>query len=94
MNRILKYELDVIDRQTVALPIWSSILSVIEQDNRVVVYALVDDAITETRDKVFRIVGTGHPFPDHEECTYLATVSTFGGSLVWHVFIENTLRCL
>ena len=88
MERIFKYQLDIVDEQTLNLPYTAKILSVIEQHNKVVLYAAVDDE-HEPHQRLIRIVGTGHPFPDIEQCVYLGTVSTHDGHLIWHVFEER-----
>lgn len=89
MHKIFKYKLDITDEQTIEFPAGSRILSVIEQDNNLVVYALVNDGIDEIERKLFKIVGTGHSFWYTEQWTYLATVSTYDGNLVWHIFIRS-----
>lgn len=88
MKRMFKYELTIVDEQTIDLPVSAKFLSVVEQHGEVVLYALVDDEETAKRieERRIRIVGTGHPFPDYEECEYLGTVLQHGGTLVWHIF--------
>ena len=56
------------------------------QGNQVVLYALVDDE-EETRPNVIRIVGTGNPFMDFDECEYLGTVQQY--KFVWHIFVKE-----
>ena len=91
MIRIFKYTLDIVDEQTLNLPTGSKIVSVIEQNNDVVLYALVDDEEKHTNGHVIRIVGTGHPFPDCGEHFFVGTVSNHAGSRVWHVFEHVSL---
>lgn len=92
MIRIFKYILDIVTDQTLGLPVGSKILTVMEQNDDVVLYALVDDEEKDIAEHEIRIVGTGHPFPD---CHYfIGTVSTCAGSLVWHVFEHCRCRYL
>ncbi len=43
MDRIYKYKLNLVGRQTLQLPCAANVLSVIEQHNDIMMYALVDD---------------------------------------------------
>ena len=88
MYRIFKYQLDIVDKQILNLPHTAKILSVVEQHNKVVLYAAVDDE-HEPNQRSIRIVGTRHPFPDIEQCVYLGTVLTHDGHFAWHVFGER-----
>lgn len=90
MSRILKYKLDVIDVQTIRIPVNAVLLSIIEQHDNIVAYVLVDEETNETVGVKFRVIGTGHHHSDLEGWTYLSTVSTFGGSLVWHIFFDSS----
>jgi len=89
MDRVFKYKLNLADRQTLQLPRASSILSVMEQHNNIVLYALVDDENAEHNDveavELF-IVGTGQPFMYADESEFIGSVSTYDGDLVWHIF--------
>ena len=86
MKRIFKYELEIIEEQTIDLPLSPIFISVMAQEDQVVLYALVDDE-KETRPNVIRIVGTGNPFMDYDECVYLGTVQQYG--YVWHIFSKR-----
>ena len=88
MKAIYKYKLNLVDEQTIPSPRYSTVLSAIAQHDVIVAYALVDTAMTETHDKTFRIVGTGHHLKDHAKWQYLATVATNSDLFVWHVFLE------
>jgi len=90
MNAIYKYELSGDTPQTVLLPINSTILSVVEQHQRIVMYALVDN---ETQGKIqaqFLLLGTGQNFDNTlDGYTFLNTVNLSGGSLMFHVFYKE-----
>lgn len=90
-----KFMLETTDRQVLEIPAPATILSVTEQRNELVLYAIMEpDAPTVT--KVIDIYGTGHQIPKErstylgepqtEPGTFLGTVGTCAGSLMWHVF--------
>ena len=81
---ILKYPLQVTDRQTVALPRGAKVLSVQDQRGILCLWALVaTDAEIVNVD--IRIHGTGHELPDDASAyAHLGTVQQ--GQYVWHVF--------
>ena len=87
MFHVWKFDLKVTDFVVLQMPEGAKVLSVAERGefgNRLDVWALVDpDA--PMRERRFRVVGTGHPFPDAEECRFVGTVQTRVG-LVWHLF--------
>lgn len=65
------------------------ILSVIEQYDKIVVYALVDLTEPTQYDYEFVVVGTGMEFPTNiQEHTFLGTVSLLKGTLILHVFYK------
>lgn len=88
MQSVFRYEIKVRDEIETLFPQGMRILKFgARQQHPDVIefWALVDvDAPLEMRK--FRFVGTGHEFPDANLCTYLDTVITAGGALVWHVF--------
>ena len=87
MFSVWKFELVAADSPVVRMPEGAKVLSVAESGAsgyRLLMWALVDpDA--PMRDRRFRVLGTGHPFPDAEECRFVGTVQTHVG-LVWHLF--------
>lgn len=86
--RIFRYDLRVDDITKVSLPRGAQILSFAAREQRADViefWALVDPAQPEEV-RELRVVGTGNPFDDAEHWTYLDTVITYGGALVWHIF--------
>ena len=91
MRAIYKYQLKVQDSQELMLPIGTEILSVCEQYNSIVLYAIVNkDEKIEHKYQV-KIFGTGHDIqPDlNDEDIFLGTVSLSGGRLMFHVFITE-----
>ncbi len=85
---IYKYPLNIVDTQILELPYPCNIISVINQRDRLILYAMVD---TESEKKVkieISIRGTGHDIqynPYHGK-TFLATVDM--NPLVWHIFYK------
>ena len=88
MKTIHKYELEITDEQSVAMPSMRQILSVGTQHGRVYVWALVDTDYAEAPVR-FRIIGTGNPAGEEpNKDSFLGTVITDEGKLVWHIFTE------
>ncbi len=90
MTIIYKYRLDIVDEQRVEMPIDSTILSVHNQDNQVMMWAKVG-AIVQGNVPMhwvtIGIFGTGQELPDDiEDAVFLGTVLTGNGQLVWHVW--------
>jgi hypothetical protein len=88
-HRILKYKIPVQDEYHFELPVGSEILSVAEQHNEIVVYALV--AVTDedmSKRKVdIHVIGTGHYIKKSiKEYKFLGTVNLYNGRLMFHVF--------
>lgn len=78
------------DYQTLDLPEGSKILSVLEQNNTIVLYALVDIDIESTDVYNIAIKGTGHNFQKElEDYTFLGSVNLVGGALIFHVFYKK-----
>ena len=91
MRRIYKYELEVTDVQQVDIPMGAIILSAQNQNGQVCVWALVDPTHPPLS-RTFRIYGTGNPCDvTLGKSTFIDTVQTMGGRLVWHVFVDNAL---
>lgn len=92
--RIWKFPLEITDEQTVELPAGARLLTVQMQkqygDRRETpcLWAIVDPEAPRVRLR-FRIVGTGNPFPDAEDCSYLSTFQLEDGALVFHVFVNE-----
>ena len=91
MRRIFKYPMKVQDWQVLTLPKDSRIISTIEQNNTVMIYAIVNPEEKEEEKYNIRIAGTGHPIheKDVEGMTFLGTVIFGELPLVWHVFYQK-----
>lgn len=87
MKRILKYTLDIVDYQELTLSENSKILSVANQRDNIVLYALTDELSTCTYAIIMH--GTGHPADDVIGAQFIGTVSLYNGSLVFHVFARR-----
>jgi len=91
-RRIFKYSLEVTDEQKISVPAGAVVLSVAEQKNNIVLYALVptdnDPTITKIID--VRIVGTGHVLQfDPRDYKFIGTVNLHNGPLMFHVFYRD-----
>jgi len=89
MKTIYKYPIKVIDEQELQLPKGYKLLTVINQNDVPVIYAIVDTEEIKTETLWIRIFGTGNALDDdylNNSYDYLGTVITCGGSLIWHVF--------
>ena len=88
MKTIWKYELQVTDEQTIAMPKDCDFLTVQVQNGKPCLWASVDSNSPEVDQKILTI-GTGNPIPKdtHADCTnYIGTYQLNGGRLVFHVF--------
>lgn len=90
METIWKFPLEIQGSQEIQVPKGATILSVIDQNNIPVMYAIVDPEASKMPLKV-QIRGTGRPVEKHltDAHYFLGTVSILGGTLVWHVFVEK-----
>lgn len=90
MNLIYKY---VLDPRADKLEIKGlrSVLSVMEQNNEIVLYAQVDDEENSLATIGYRIYGTGHKIEEKIILYYrfLGTVSLAGGRLMFHVYTSR-----
>lgn len=86
MKVVHKYVMTNAREQTLKLPRWSTVLSVAEQNNNPVLYALVERDETDTEDHRFHVAVTGSTVP--ENLKFIGTVMLDNGGFVLHVF-EN-----
>jgi hypothetical protein len=88
MNTIFKYKLENIDQQTIEIPLPARILSVVEDNDDIVLYAVVDDDQDVPKIPVdISIKGTGDVIESGIGLyTFLGTVKLFNGNEIWHVF--------
>ena len=92
MKRVYKYELLPQELQIISLPVDSKVLSVIEQNNTIMMYALVDIEEIEMNKYYFAIYGTGHNINDGiNTFEFLNTVKLNNGTLVFHVFYQSPI---
>ena len=87
MLQIFKYVLPAINDLEILLPEGAKVLSVKEQDQEIVIYALV--ALEKPMEwRKFKIIGTGHPIEDGELDNYdfIDTAKLHNGKLMFHVF--------
>lgn len=95
--KIFKYPLGITDNQTIKLPRGAHILSVMNQHDNIVLYALVNDDEKKNVSVSIKIVGTGHsvnfpicsPMFVNDAYKFLGTVSLYGGELMFHVFYKE-----
>lgn len=86
---IWKYPLDVVDSQFVCAPRGAKFISVLNQRDRLVLYALVHPGPPFVDYKV-QIRGTGHPidYDIQQNYQFVGTVQD-AGVYVWHVFVAR-----
>ena len=89
MKTIFKYPLKITGRQSLKIPREAQFISVIEQENTLVLYALVDPNLTQKTYEVL-ISGTGNPIDEAylKFCHFINTVKMPDG-FVWHIFVER-----
>lgn len=81
MRTIYKYELSIVNEQTLEIPGYAKLLDVQMQNGTPCIWALVDTTEAK-RSRIIQIFGTGHN--TEKAGTYIATFQT--GPLVFHVF--------
>jgi hypothetical protein len=89
MKSVHKYPLPAEDHILLSLPINSKILSVINQNETIMLYVLVD--LNEVENELYniRITGTGHIMTDKEsEYQFIGTITLYYSKLVFHVFYK------
>ena len=89
--RILKYPIEILDRQSLILPRGFRLLDAQPQNGVLCLWAVVPEpGDTEepfsSVDVVIRIVGTGNSLPQ-DQLTYLNTVQM--PPFVWHIFYKG-----
>lgn len=79
---ICKYELEIKEKQTIAMPSTPRILSIQEQGGKIVMWARVN-IHAQKRNVLFSMYGTGHTLPQ-DPGEYVSSVQA--GPFVWHIF--------
>lgn len=86
MKAIWKFDLEILESQEVRMPEGARVLSVENQMERLVLYALVDTQAPKM-ERTVHIRGTGHPIaPRLIQAEFIGTVKMVDGALMWHVF--------
>ena len=88
-RRVLRYELETFEHQVLNLPAESDLLSIQEQQGKLVLWVLAwDDAEIEERD--FYVVRTDEEVPEIEGWSTLVFLATVQGKRdrEWHVFTK------
>lgn len=89
MNKIYKYPIAQTDEQGLTLPKGSQILSIINQYDKPVIYAIVDPNTKQGQMYNIRTIGTGHEIDDDlSKYTFIGTLSFLSGNLIFHYFIR------
>lgn len=84
---VYKYEIPPADPVTLDLPVGAVPLHFAAQNNRMMLWALVNPKRAETKKRYFRLAGTGHPITDEfEDLKYIGTCQLDGGALIFHLF--------
>ena len=88
MKTIYKYELELVDSQTLMLPAAFEVLTVEAQHGNLCLWAMVDPDETELSPLSVMIKGTGHKITDDEwaDFYYLKSVHMLP-FVVYHVFL-------
>lgn len=85
MKTIYKYPLELVDYQTVEMPVGSKILSVADQGGVLCLWAHVT-ASNPSAKRMFEIAGTGKPFPPNDGAVRVFLGTVVMNPFVWHVF--------
>ena len=86
MRHVWKYELKLVDVQSINVPIEAEALSAKIQHGKLCIWLRVDPEKPK-KDRYVAINGTGHDCPP--DWDFVETFYLEGGSLVFHVFIQH-----
>lgn len=96
MNTVWKYKLENVDQQTIEIPLPARLLSVMEQDDDIVLYSVVDnDKDIPTIRVDILIKGTGDFIENNIGLyTFLGTVKLYGKEIwqVFYIYSDNDSR--
>ena len=90
MKRIFKYPIPIADHGRLDLPRGARILSVTNQREEIVLYALVEDGEYQNETWEIEIRGTGHNAGGLADYAFLGTVEVMG-ALMFHVFVRSAI---
>ena len=88
MKTIFKYEIPDKGANAVKMPKNHIVLTAQCQYGTVKIWAIVDSDDENYREVTFHVIGTGKPIPENVKLNYVATILTFAGSEVNHLFEE------
>lgn len=92
-RRVFKYPLEVTEHQKVRFVGFVDVLSVAVQKQQLVLYAIVNPDDKRQSEAEIEIRGTGHDLgQDMAGYRFLGSHMTFGGGLVWHVWVNDTIK--
>ena len=87
MLTVWKYPIPAKDCFKLSLPIGAMPLAVQVQRGKPQVWVLLEESETVYVDRIFRLVGTGHPISEGlHHLQYIDTFQLAGGNLIFHVF--------
>lgn len=90
VESIYKYILETVDSQQITIHGFQRILSVIDQRDQLVLYALVDPSSNEQTWIDVKIVGTGNMVMfDNEGWDFRGSISQCDGLAIWHVWTRK-----
>jgi len=89
MMTVYKYPLRIAHEQTIKLPEHAEVLSVCEQHEGVVLYAMVDKDRPAIEPHTVCIVGTDYDAPDLTGFDFVGTCNLHHGLLMFHVFVRK-----
>lgn len=87
-KRVFKYPLEIVDIQSLIVPLDSVIRHVGLQGTNGALFAWVevdDNLVNIDQLRTIVMAGTGHPLPERE-LNFITTVQMYSGGLVWHVY--------
>jgi hypothetical protein len=88
MNTIWKFKLENIDQQTIEVPLPAKILSVVEQNDDIMLYSVVDNDKDVPKIPVDILIKGAGDFVENNIglYTFLGTVKLLENNEIWHVF--------
>lgn len=88
MRTIFKYEIPEDKSSVIRIQKDHQILTAQCQYGRIKIWAVVDDNDINLVDVKFHLIGTGEEIPTNVKLKYVATIQTFAGTKVNHLFEE------
>ena len=84
MKTIYKYQLSVVERQSICMPEGAEVLTVQDQNGALCLWALIDPDNSQS-ERIIYMVGTGHKI-NADKGNYVGTIQSPDGTLILHVF--------